>query len=175
MHDLAFIAATEWAKAQAFNRHDPREFGRCVAQVAFFCLQELATLAKLSTGDAPVDAADEILRAAGFSRKEQPTPTPEQRANALELSAILSRYVSCGSVIDGANLLADKFASSKGYERAAELILRASPTPLDQPPFASWGDLIAVADAVEAWLRTGEQPTDLSTLLRAFPSVSAYR
>lgn len=33
MHDIALMAATEWAKAQAGNHHDPAEFGQRVAQV----------------------------------------------------------------------------------------------------------------------------------------------
>lgn len=97
-----------------------------------------------------------------------PAPTPGQRANALELSAILSRYVSRGSVIDGANLLADKFASSKGYERAAELIFRADLISSDVP-LKSWGDLIKLADAVAVWLKTGEMSADPSVLAQVFP------
>jgi hypothetical protein len=117
-------------------------------------------------------ASDEILRAAGL---KGPIAAWVARSTALELAAALSRYVAHGTALEGALVLSDKLASSKGYERAAELILRASPTPLDQPPFASWGDLIEAVDAVDAWLRTGELPADPAALLRAFPSVAAYQ
>lgn len=175
MHDLALMAANEWAKAQAGNHHDPREFGSRVAQVELFCLQELGKLAKLSTADAPVDAAGEILRSAGLASKEQPTSTPEQRATALELAGCLARRVRHGSVIGGAFALADKFTAGPEYERAVGLILGAGPTPLGEPPFASWSELIEAADALGAWLKTGEQPADPAVLLRAFPSVAAYQ
>ena len=52
MHDIALMAATEWAKAQAGNHHDPAEFGQRVAQVY------LAASATNST------AGDEALTAA---------------------------------------------------------------------------------------------------------------
>ena len=118
---------------------------------------------------------DEILKAAGFPSQPSKKPdasdiattaTPEQRANALELSAILSRYVSSGSVIDGANLLADKLTSIEGYERAAELIFRADLISSDAP-LKSWGDLIKLADAVAVWLKTGEMSAGFSALQQA--------
>lgn len=163
MHDLALMAANEWAKAQAGNHHDPAEFGQRVAQVY------LAASATNST------AGDEILKAAGFSSQpsEKPdardiatTATPGQRANALELAGILSRYVSCGSVIDGANLLADRLAETEEYEIAAALILRADLVSSDAP-LKSWGDLVKLADAVAAWLKTGEMSAGFSVLQQA--------
>lgn len=67
MHELALMAATEWAKAHGSKCHDPAEFGRCVAQVEFFRLQELVRLAKLGTGDAPAGATDETPKTAAFA------------------------------------------------------------------------------------------------------------
>ena len=189
MNDLSLMAATEWAKAQAGNHHDPAEFGRRVTQVYL--------AARTSTSS----AGDEILKSAGFANKARPaagpldrgptlrellrgaginppsvkpTPTPEQRANALELAGILSRYVRCGSAIEGAIALADRLGPSKTYERAAELIFSATPSP-SSVCLDSWADLIEVADAVDAWLRTGDLPADPAVLLRVFPSVAAYQ
>ena len=117
-------------------------------------------------------ASDEILRASGL---KSPVASWAARSTALELAAMLSRYVFQGTVLEGAIALANKLAARDGYERAAELILRASPTPPNQPPFASWSELIEAADAVDAWLRTGDLPADPAVLLRVFPSVAAYR
>ncbi len=65
MHDLAFMAATEWAKAQAFNHHDPREFGQRVTQVY------LAASATHST------AGDEAVTAAASAARSVPIETQQ--------------------------------------------------------------------------------------------------
>ena len=57
MHDIALMAANEWAKAQAGNHHDPAEFGQRVAQVY------LAASATQSTaGDQALTAAASASR-----------------------------------------------------------------------------------------------------------------
>lgn len=153
MHELALMAATEWARANADKFQDAAEFGRRAAQAY------LAASATHST------AGDEALAAAALAA----------RANALELAAVLGRrYVGCGTVFDGALALADKLASSEGYGRAVELIFRAGTTP-SAPSFESWADLIEAADAVDAWIRTGDLPADPSLLQQVFPSVAVYR
>jgi hypothetical protein len=115
---------------------------------------------------------DEILIAAGLANLAEHGPAA--RATALELAALLSRYVGRGTVLDGALALANRLTARKGYERAAELIFRAGPTP-SVPHFESWTDLIKAADAVDAWLRTGDLSADPAALLRSFPSVAAYQ
>lgn len=177
MHDLAFMAATEWAKAQAGNHHDPCEFGQRVAQVEFFCLHELEKLAKFSAGDAPADAAHKILKSAGFSAQVNadgrvsgfgPPATPEQRASAMDFAGWFAPRVRNGAVIECASALANRLAAGRDFELAATLVFRngqCSP----EAPLASWADLIKAIDAVAAWLKTGEWPADPSVLAQVFP------
>ncbi len=60
MHDLALMAATEWAKAQAGNHHDPAEFGQRVAQV-YLAASATNSTAGAETVKAAASAARSVL------------------------------------------------------------------------------------------------------------------
>lgn len=71
MHDIALMAANEWAKAQAGNHHDPAEFGQRVAQVY------LAASATQSTaGDQALTAAASASRSVRPETQQVPEQIP---------------------------------------------------------------------------------------------------
>lgn len=94
MHDLAFMAATEWAKARAGNHHDPADFGQHVAQV-YWTAKKAFPVESKGPG-----AADEILRAAGFL-PQQPGDSITEASGQRDLGLAARTDQSEGSPIDG--------------------------------------------------------------------------